>query len=371
MKHRRDEVLEALRVEDVIAHYSISGRFNGRWMRSRRCPTDDHGTFAMALARDGMWKCHACDVGGDLLDLIAIAERLDIRSDFGAVLDAAAEIAGMVDPDGFVSATPRPRPPRPELPRLPPLRERLAVAIKRATWTWANLREQAFLTDAYLRSRGLDPVAISLREQLREAPIAWRPEVEPARDSDLARHLRICAPIAIGVQVRSVVDDVATDIRLRRVEPRENQPKVIGMLAGVTSDDGRLVACYGRPAHVDADLVVVAEGLFDYLTALQLWPGAAVLGAPEAGSVPLVAEHAARAVAARGRGRVLLIEQNDGEGGAADLAVNAAAKRAIALLGPGAVGQLLCGPAHKDLNELFSQEGERAVHAGIRWWSDE
>ncbi len=376
----RDAVLEALRAEDVANHYQIAGVWRGRGLRSKRCPKADHSTDAMWLARDGKWHCHACDIGGDLLHLIAYAEGLDIRAEFPAVLELAAQIAGVADSDDFGGGAPPP-PKRPPPPPLPPLAARVDVAKRRAAYAWGKLFDGE-RGDFYLRARGLDPAIVRGRELLKTTPIRIsRDEVErakarPGGGDDLGRLASMFAQVGLACPVRHVDTGDLVDIRVRRFEPRDDQPKIVGMVGGVVRDGDTLVGCYGRPHELESELVVVVEGLADYLTALQVWPEADVLGAVDAGSYPLVASFAASQLAELGdTGKLLLVEQDDPEridkrtgkpiDGAADRAVNiGASKRAISLIGPRRVGWLFSAP-HKDLND--------AIRAGVkpapRWWA--
>jgi hypothetical protein len=141
------------------------------------------------------------------------------------------------------------------------------------------------------------------------------------------------------------------------------------MLGGVVSEDHTLIGCYGNPHAIETSCVIVVEGVFDYLTALQLWPTCDVLGATHAGSYALVARHAAKALANRGGGKVVLVAQNDDpetddaayrsrdsvveakKDGAADRAVDHAAKNVINLLGLYGPSWVECRP-FKDLNDL-------------------
>jgi hypothetical protein len=122
----------------------------------------------------------------------------------------------------------------------------------------------------------------------------------------------------------------------------------------------------------------------DYLTGLCLWPEAQILGAVDAGSLNLVVMHAARQLASYPGGKLIIVEQNDGVGAAADRSVNedvnAASKKAIAILGPKRIGWLFCGLQEnliagqvgvttKDLNDLVRIGAD--PRKMVRWWSDE
>jgi hypothetical protein len=365
----RDQVLEALRAEDVAAHYDIKGPWRGRWMRAPRCFVADHGGDAMGLARDGMWHCHSCDDGGDLLKGIALAERLDIKADFRKVIEVAAAIAGVEDEDNFGETQKPPKPERPKPPALPSLAERVAIAKKRAAWLWANLTEGSRGVALYLEQRGLDAAAVCARETIKTTPLA----IERSKltgNEDREKLGRMFSVAGIAIPVRHVVDGSLVDVRVRRFEPRPDQPKVIGMLGGVVSERHELVGCYGNPHLITSDCVVVVEGVADYLTALQIWPHADVLGATHAGVYPLVARHAAKCLGQNGGGTVILVAQRDFAGddaaykatwkdangkpvdGAADRAVDEATKNVISLLGVYACAWVECAP-HKDLNDRW------------------
>jgi hypothetical protein len=380
MQVDRETVLAHLRAVDVARHLGIVGTWRGRWLRSRRCATADHSSDAFGLSEDGYWHCWACDRGGDLLALVASSEGLDLHSDFPRVLEIAAGIAGVEASDTFgASAKPAPRI-RPPIEPTPPIGQRISAAKRRAAWVWQRLtrREDAPQStgDAYLRERGLDVARARAREELRETPLRCTPE-EAAKSDELRRLAASYGVPAIALPVRAASDGRLVDVRVRRYRPAEGQPKIIGMSGGVTvapAEAGaprRLVGCYGHPEMIDSDLAVITEGAFDYLTALQVWPDAAVLGATEAGSLSLVTAHAARELAQRdSTSRLLIVEQRDPPrtlrdgrvvAGAADASVNedpnAATKVAMRILGPRRVGWLLCavGPEDriKDLNDLL------------------
>lgn len=413
MSAQRDTVLSALRAEDVARHLGIEGQWRGLWMRSRRCAQADHATEAFAIKRDGHWHCHACDVGGDLLALIATGERLDIRADFPRVLEIAAGIAGVDSDDDEFGAREKPAPKeRPALPPQPPLADRIALARRRAEWVWDRLYRWAEVArsrgdgkmmsagDVYLECRGLSPTSAHTREDIRETPMRVT-AAEMAKSAELESLGYLFASPGIALPVRSVArPNELVDIRVRRFEPRvmldgRVQPKIVGMLGGITAasaEAGRprqLIGCYGHPAELeDEPMVVVCEGWADYLTALEVWPEAKVLGAVEAGSMALVAAHAARMLAARDdRGRLVIVEQNDRArrskdgrplAGAADASVNedpnAAAKAAIKILGPQRVGWLFCeadaDPRVKDLNDLMGLRHAHEIQSMVRWWTE-
>lgn len=398
----RDQVLEALRADDVARHLGITGTWRGRWMRARRCGRTDHDSDAFGLARDGMWHCWSCDEGGDLLKLIAIGEGLDVRAEFPAVLEVAAGIAGLVDEDDFGGGVVAPKV-RPPPPPVDPIARRIEVARKRGAWAWARMQQRIPAStgklsgaDRYLELvRGLPTSQVRAREEYREAPILIsKAELERmgGDDSDLAKFARMFAHPGIALPVRSPIDGAIVDIRVRRYEPGTKadgteRAKIVGMLGGVTSydhgDAGReLLGCYGFPHDLSSDCVIVTEGMFDYLTALVAWPNADVLGAVEAGSMSLVAKVAAKALARRGDdGRLIIVEHEDGitkdgRSGAARRSIfeepNAATKVAVSIIGPRRLGWVFCGGkdaqgnALKDLNDMWIANAKITPS----WWSD-
>ena len=422
MNVQREDVLNALRAEDVAQHLGITGAWRGYWMRSSRCGEADHNSDAFALKRDGHWHCYSCDKGGDLLGLVALGAGLDIKADFPAVLELAAQIAGIdYDPgaDLFGTGPQKPAPkPRVELPPQLPLSDRIALAKKRAAWAWSNLSDQDKLPELYLSHRGLDPAAVLAREDLRSTPLRVSQEVRrklDARDPSLNQDMHTLwytmgtrrGTLSMVCPVRSVTDGSMVDLRARRVEPEDGQPKILGMVGGITSaaaERGKtrqLIGCYGRPHAIDSDLVCINEGILDYLTALQLWPNAQVLGAVEAGTLALVVGHVAAALAARDNdSKLLIVEQADPPrlnkatgkmvAGAADQAINedpnAATKVALRILRRSSrVGWLYCsyagddgvigspcaklgGKAVKDLNDLVVVGAD--VRGMVQWWPD-
>lgn len=408
MSIKRDDVVAALRAEDVADHLTIKGQWRGRWMRSHRCAETDHASAAFGIARDGRWHCWSCDKGGDLLGLLALGERLDIKSDFPRVLEIAAAIAGVDDDNEFGAPVKPVAPERPDPPLLLPLPQRIALAKRRAAWVWDRLYDQGSLTDSYLRSRGLDPQRVQQRESIRTTPLKIQRPDQNASDELRSLWWTMGSrrgSLAIVIPVRAVDDGRMIDLRARRVEPEEGQPKIIGMLGGVTSspaERGRtrqLLGCYGNPHSIDSDHVVIVEGLMDHLTAIAVWPNATVLGAVEAGSLGLVTGHAARVLAARdSTSHITIVEQcdpprtlHDGRvvAGAADASINedpnAATKVAVRHLGPNRVGWLFCeapgddgvmgspcralgGKPIKDLNDLVVC-GRDVSPMVVRWES--
>lgn len=406
---QRDAVVAALRADDVIDHLRIleraDQRWRGRWVRARRCAVTDHDSEAFAVSRDGRWHCWSCDDGGDLLKLIALSEGIDIKADFPRVLGIAAAIAGVDDGNEFGAPVRPQRPERPAPLPLPPLPQRIDRAKARAAWIWERLyTDEDRMAAGYLRQRGINlPAGVLAREPVRHTPIKMAHPHEGAnRDLRTLWHTMgtTRGTLAIVVPVRAVTDGAFVDLRCRRLEPIGDQPKVMGMVGGITSAPAergktrQLIGCYGNPHLVESDHCVVTEGLMDYLTALWVWPDAWVLGGTEAGQLALVAQHAARELqTCRPKtARMTIVEQDDPPrmnkasglmvAGAADQSINeqpvAASKAAICHLGPRRVGWLFCkherlvdGKPVKDLNDLVRLGVPAAeIQAMVTWWAD-
>lgn len=371
MKIDKAEVLARLDAATVASHYQIGGKFIGRWLRSRSCGRDHHGTAAMGLAADGKWHCHACDDGGDLLALVARCEGLDVAADFGRVLEVAAQLAGVdltLEVDFGAPAPAPPRRPAPA-PAVLELRERLAVAQPRARWIWERLGP---CPARCLSWRAIGTLPARAAANVRQLGFVALPGEQLERDRLPAELGPVGRSIwstysrtpGYAIAVRHVETGALVDVRARYYEPPPDAPKILGMVGGVTSDARRdggadLVGCYGWPHALEADQLVIVEGWADYLTACERWPDADVLGAVDAGQYPLVASFAARYLAERGDdGLLVLIAQHDaaradGTPGAADRAVNLASKRAINLLGPTRVRWIECHAyGTKDLNDI-------------------
>ncbi len=360
----KEAVLEALRAEDVATHYGIKGRWHGRWMRSRRCATTDHSADAFGLARDGKWHCWSCDTGGDLLKLIAVAEGIDSRNDFPKLLEIAAGIAGVVSDDDFGGGKPGGRVVPAGLPPVDPVEKRLEVARRRAAWLWDRLGPLDRVGAIYAGDRGiLFHDGERSMAHVRSTPLrVTREQIE--KSEDLKRVASAFGPMGIAIPVRSPIDGALVDVRVRRIEPQEGKPKIMGMLGGVVREGPDLHGCYGNPHNLSSDTIIVVEGLFDYLTACVLWPHADVLGATDAGCYPLVARLAARTVKTQRAGVVVLVAQRDeatddagyvaaAKNGAGDRAVDEATKNVIAMLGSRGCAWVECGPRWKDLNEMY------------------
>ena len=245
---------------------------------------------------------------GDLADLRRV--RTDVRERVACLApylsdDDAAQLIANPDAEGFAFA------PQTNDDGTAPtdLHARVYTAKARAAHVWANLADPDPRQLTWLRDeRCIDTENPRVRPELRGTPFRIAPSIL-AGDPDLARTVSyVNAEPAIAIAVRS--DDArVVDVRFRRIAPRGDL-RLVGMVGNVTRCGDELIGCYGRLDHFEHRDVVIVEGLIDYLTALQLWPSADVLGATDAGAFPLVARHGAKRARASG-GRLLLCVHAD------------------------------------------------------------
>jgi len=126
---------------------------------SVRCAAD--GTLAV--------HCFACDVGGDVFDLVAVAHGLDTRRDFPEVLRLAAELAGVeLGGIGIARGVSRARPCSAPEPNYPPATE--VSDLRAACCPVGEVSEVA----AWLNSRALDAGAVEDFDLARALPSGVR-----------------------------------------------------------------------------------------------------------------------------------------------------------------------------------------------------
>lgn len=164
-------IRDALRDPEALCDaLGLTGEGLGRtWFRDGfnrvRVPCPWHpertGSCSVSLGADGTVRvrCFGCDATGDALSLVAAALSLDARRDFGRVLAAAAQIAGV---EGPRSALPFPRraPVAVARPVSPPVETPIEGGEGSVDLVVAALRELAPVTSSsramqYLRSRGI------------------------------------------------------------------------------------------------------------------------------------------------------------------------------------------------------------------------
>lgn len=270
----RDAVIGAARgqIANVLDQLAVSYTRSGRQLRTGLCPTcgQRSGRDTVAIdAETGMWKCHAHDCHGSVIDLVAGYTTIDAKRDFPQALKATASLLGV---SGDALPPPRPQ----SAPQPPPSRE---PARAKALDCWNRCAVRCEAGEAYLAHRLGAAAAQTL---MRDAVVRFalprmfagdaRGPVLPLRDWD-------------GMPVSAVV---------RRIDNAE--PKAPGLKDCPT--DGTL---HGAITEVDRGSdVYIVEGFFDTLAAYMTWPRAVVLGAHGAGNLRKIVERVAPLAVARG-----------------------------------------------------------------------
>lgn len=334
--------LDALRaanpIATVVERTGVELRTSGRRLVGR-CPLhDDHQPSFTIYPDTDSYYCFGCGAGGDVLDFLARAHRLDFR---GVLRLLAAQHTGR-------TVERRVGPARRTSPREQPDPETLAVVDAAATFyqtcLWTSEMALAYLAERgithvtarahrlgyvtrhglaeALRNRGLDETAAERVGLLRQG----RPVLEG----------RLVIPELVGGQATWLTGRALDDRGPRYLSLRLPAP---------------LLGC----SCVTGDEVVVTEGLFDWLTARQ-W------GLPV---VALVGTHASREAVRTLRHFRLVYLALD-----ADAAGQRATAALCRLLGDRAVPVPLPAGA-KELGELATWPEERmrfltALHAARR-----
>ena len=340
-----DEVRSALTTRDVLEHYGWDFRRGGSdELESSACPARaDHSRRRCFVinANTGRWRCFSCQSSGDLFDVVAERERLDVTRDFAGVLAIAAGIAG-VGPSTLseqeraarrqaalqrrAEVEARERADREEL-------ERLAIPKASIHWLTCTTRDQR--GEAYLATRGLAAAAHLCRFDPRAGGSPALPL--RTRDGRIRNVVRRLTPEAIAALPEADRD---------RKTPGLYRCPTAGTLIGSLRD-----IAPGR-------LVVATEGWADSATATLVWPGAVVLGAHGADNMPAIIRAAARCCRVL-RLRLLVVEHADDPGRRAVAAGVAMAEReGLDVRG----GQLeIVEHPEKDLNDAVVLAGWRPL----------
>lgn len=295
-----DEVRGALTVRGVLDFYGWAAKKSGNDIESSACPLRaDHSRRALVITpSNGLWKCHACDEGGDLFDFVALVEGLAIDVDFSKVIAKAAEIAGvsaseLSDEDKAKRrAEWKARREAEENAERERKQKRDVDAVPRATSYWNDLATSDDRGAQYLTDRGVEE-AMRFDGLVR---FDLRHQGSPA----LALH-------GSDGSIRNVVE--------RRL-PELGEPKTPGLPKCPTA--GTLVNSIREIALNPNRDIVLTEGVFDTITATIAWPGALVLGAHGAANLPKIARLAAPA-AVKARTRLFIVPHEDRRGYSAAL----------------------------------------------------
>jgi len=74
-----DELKRRISMRELLDHYGAELPDGDGWS-SMRCPfhTDNNPSASVNL-KDGKFRCHVCDIGGDVVDVVALEEGLTTR----------------------------------------------------------------------------------------------------------------------------------------------------------------------------------------------------------------------------------------------------------------------------------------------------
>jgi hypothetical protein len=305
----KTRIKESLRPSTVLRSHGIRFTRRAGQVIFRICPVcgERSRTDAVAASEEtGAWFCHVHGCRGDIFALVAGLGGLDLRAGFTKVLEEAAAIAGV---DAVVNTT-RALRPRAKTSRPPPFHddtERNAASNAIAARLWWALAAESAAGSAYLRQRGLDREVLG--DTVRFSKPGWPSVPLYSFDGELVNVLTRRFPSAEPVSRR-----VRPELDWPHVIRHNNAPKVRG-LAGCTTK-GTLV---GRLRDAKSRDIVIAEGVFDSLTAIQAWPDAAVLGASGASNLPEIARRAGPILRANGKNcRIVMDADDPGERAAAE-----------------------------------------------------
>ena len=294
-----------LRAAAVLERFGIDSRRSGAELRTALCPTcgaRSRPDTVCSNTSTGMWCCKAHQCKGDVFALVAGYSGLDIKREFGRVLEVAAEIAGVTAQHDHELEQ-----------RLAMQRRQLdeqrkhddaarAAARSRMPSVWASLEIRSLVGERYLDGRGITSRPLRERGRLR-----FSNRGEPAVPLyDLA------TGELVGIQYRCLDGD-----KKLRCEPGSQ-------VAGS--------ALAGRVGELDTlgvDVAVLVEGLADSLAAQLAFPGCAVFGASGAEQMARIAMAVApRIVELRGW---LLVVTDDDEAGLTNAEKAVRAARAVGL----------------------------------------
>jgi hypothetical protein len=227
-----------------------------------RCPAHEEQTpsCSVRVGPDGTIaaKCHACGWSGDALTLIAIARGLDVKADFRAVLEQAAEIAGRLDLlDADVAPSPaRKPPPAPKPPPTYPPRAEVSSLLESCVPVTADEAVRLYLEGRSLDAERVDALGLGQALPVDATAPAW---ARYGRPWTITGHRLMFAVVDHTGEVRSVrAGRVVDGAGQKRVAPKEYS---IGGL--VLANEQARAMLRGEGAH---DRVVVVEGEPDWLT---------------------------------------------------------------------------------------------------------
>jgi P4 family phage/plasmid primase-like protien len=258
-RYDTDAIRAALPVAQVCEARGIELRQAGGEMRGD-CPIVEHRSKGSFSTSGDLWKCHACNEGGDVISLLKV---LDDMSDAQAI-EKAATMAGVTTETELTEEQRTAR----QLRELARTRAKSrATSGAKGYWDACQKRQKPGEPGRdYLEGRGLGPAKGEVRY----------------------REGAICVALRDGTgQVTNVV---------RRWFASKDDKKVTGLKnCGTKGMFGDLTE-----AHLTTGPVVVVEGVADWLSARVLTKSAFVAGVHGAGRWPDVVRMVAKVAKVRG-----------------------------------------------------------------------
>ena len=99
-----DEIKDKLDIVDVVQETASLTQIGDEWVGKHPKHDSKSGRSLNVNKKKQVWKCWNCGAGGDVLDWIADANDLDIRTQFQQVLEIAAHKAGIEIDRGDIEA---------------------------------------------------------------------------------------------------------------------------------------------------------------------------------------------------------------------------------------------------------------------------
>lgn len=258
--YERDRLLAGVdlaQLADELLGPRVGNQRSGSW----RCPSPEHAQtgrtppVSVFCTRRGeqRWRCHGCGAGGTAIDLVMLAMNRDVR---GAMDMLAARAVGNVE---VVPPRPIPQPPDPRR-----LVELGAFVDSCAERLW--LPEGRVVRGWLMDERGLP------RDLLTHNDVgADLGSYTQRRPSGLPRG----GPAAVFPAIH---DGRVLYAQLRRVRPREDQPKFLNPAVSLATNPR--IARFRPVVPVAQRVIVVTEGPIDALSAAAAgFRAVAVLGA--------------------------------------------------------------------------------------------
>ena len=265
MKRRHDTALlkEALPVAEYCRRVGIELRKAGAEMRGT-CPFCGVSAREPFSVNGPKWRCNVCELGGDVIRLVANFEHIEMVNAIARVAELAGIDASADNSEMEMRAREKAR------KRAQAQESAKRKAIGRVVPGWNELLRKDDDGIEYLKSRGVE----SAKGECRFSPRV------------VGRHGRVYVPLYNDGDMVNIIGRSTT-----------GGPKSIKGRQGCPT-----LGTFGRigDAELTTGPIIVVEGMFDWLSARVLVPSALVLGAHGAGRWPDVIKMTAKVAKERG-----------------------------------------------------------------------